>query len=247
MIKYVVTYLLLLLIFSCKKENAFDCFKSNGSEITVVRYPGSFAEIEVQDNIELTVSNGSEYKVEVSAGKNIIKNISTKVTDNVLILKNNNTCNFVRGYKRKIRLHVTTPYAQKVTNNGVGPLTFSDAFTQDTLVLRVVSSGDVYVNGSFYEIRSSTHGNGDVYFNGSTQNLIIYTSGTNFIRAENFSVTGRIYISTYSIGDAYFNLNGVGLFEYLIWETGNLRCKGKAGQTVNLGPTDSRGKVIRLD
>jgi hypothetical protein len=247
-IKRIFTYLLFLTAFlSCKKENEFDCFKSTGTDITEVRYPGAFKYIEVYDKIDVTIVKGAEYKVEVTAGKHIIGNISTKITGDVLQLENNNKCNFVRGYKREIKIKITTPYVIKVTNDGVGDITFAESFQQDTLFIRAENSGDTYVNGTFGQVQTSSHGNGDIYFTGSAKSLLIYTNGTNYIRADNFVVSDYIFISTYSIGDAYLNVEGLGLLDYYIWDAGNIYYKGNAKAIRNLSEIEAKGKAIQKE
>ena len=115
-----------------------DCFKSNGTEITDSRTPGQFKIIKTYDKIDLNITKGSEFKVEVVAGKNVIKNIKTKVADGILTIDNNNKCNFVRGYKRKVTVNVTSPYLVRVENHGVGTTTFSEGLCAgyDTIACR---------------------------------------------------------------------------------------------------------------
>jgi hypothetical protein len=54
---------LIPLISSCRKENAGDCFKSNGAETTRTRYPGEFKYLEAYDKMDVTIYKGAEYKV----------------------------------------------------------------------------------------------------------------------------------------------------------------------------------------
>jgi hypothetical protein len=241
-----ISSLLVLLLFSCRKENAFDCFKPNGAEVSEIRFPGEFTSVEVYDKINLVIYQGPEMKVEVIAGKNILKNISTNVSSGVLRVENLNTCNFVRGYKKVVKINITLPYLSKITNYGVGPVTIEN-FKQDTLRVRNENSGDTYINGTYTEVWTSSHGNGDVYLSGSAKSLQIYSNGTNYTRAENFSVSDYLYISTYSIGDAYLNLEGVGKFDYYIWRDGNIYYTGTPKSIYNLGSDSAAGKVIKLD
>jgi hypothetical protein len=242
------TYFLLLVLFvQCRKENAFDCFKSNGKQVTQARAPGEFTHIEVYNKFDVTIVSGSEYLVEITSGSNLLSNISTAVTNNVLKIENRNTCNFVRGYKQGISIRITVPRVDRVYNYGVGPITFDDGFAQDSLFVRAENSGDIHVNGTFRELRTSSHGNGDIYLSGSAENLLIYTYGTNYTHAENFSVSKQLYVSTYSIGDAYFNLTGTGHFQYYIWTDGNIYYRGKPGIIENLGEDKASGRLIEMD
>ncbi len=241
-----ITYLILISAFvSCKKENRTDCFKSNGDTVTEARYPGRFDSIAVYDKFDVTLSKGTEYKVEVTAGKHIIGNISTTVKNGNLRIENNNRCNFVRGYKHKLKIHITTPYIRKVFHDGVGPITFVDGFKQDTLFLRLENSGDIHLNGTFSVLSTSSHGNGDLYLSGTSDRLNMYTNGTNYIYGEDFRIKNYLYLSTYSIGDVQLNLQGLQIFEYLIWSSGNIYYKNAAQVMHDLGDGSGKGKAIK--
>jgi hypothetical protein len=233
------------LLLSCRKENALDCFKSNGKDITVARHTEAFDYIEAYDNLEVTIIQANEYKVEVTAGEHIINNISTKVSEGILKLDNTNKCNFVRGYKRKIKITVTVPRIVKITNHGVGPVTVDKNYKQDKIFLRAENSGDIYLNGSFTEVETSSHGNGDMYLSGDTKRLLIYSNGTNYTYAEGMKVSDFIFISTYSFGNAYFNLNGLSQIDYMIWSGGNIYYKGEAAIMRDLSEISAKGKAIK--
>ncbi|MDP1801191.1 MAG: DUF2807 domain-containing protein [Bacteroidota bacterium] len=227
-----------------------DCFKSTGTEITEVRYPGMFRNIEVRDNIEVNIRQGNEYRVDVIAGKNMVKNVTTVVTDTTLKIGNSATCNFVRGYKRKIVVNITMPYVSKIFNYGVNSIILDAGFNQDsTLYVRNENTGDTYINGKFKLVNTSSHGAGDMYLSGSSKILLVYSNGTNFTFAEKFTVTDQIFISNYSIGDAYLNLQGVTDFGYYIWKQGNIFYYGNPQSINNLGAgkADGKGQLIKKD
>lgn len=233
---------------SCKKENAFDCFTPNGSVISETRHFSDFTHVEVYDNIEVTVLKGNTCKAEVIAGKNIVTNISTQLKGDTLIITNKNVCNFVRGYKKKIKVHVTLPYVTKITHTSVAPLLFEPGFSQDTLLLRVTNSGDVHVNGSFKEVRVSSHGNGDVYISGTSNKLYVYTYGTNFVHAENFIVHDFTFVETLTLGDCIVNASGLNKLVYHIHaNAGNIYYKGVPASIENVGNSSVKGKAIQTD
>lgn len=235
----------MIFLASCTKETALDCFKSNGKDVTEIRYPGEFRVVQAYDNLEVNIVHGSEYKVEITAGEHIIKNISTKVVAETLKLDNTNTCNFVRGYKRKVKMTITAPYLDQASNYGVGPVTIEEGFDQDKFFVLAENSGDVYLNGNFGELRTSSHGNGDMYLKGKTKRLLVYSNGTNFTWADGLEVTDYIFISTYSIGDAYLNLDSTGTIDYYIWSDGNIYYKGPAHSTKRLNADATRGRLIQ--
>ncbi len=245
MIKSASKYLFFIFgLLACNKENAADCFKSNGKTVSEVRYPEPFHSLIVNDKIEVTVFKGSEYKVEVIAGKHLLKGIKTRVLDNELIIENTNKCNFVRGYKHRIKVYVTSPYIKKATNEGVSALTFDEQFNQDTLMVRCGGIGDVIVNGTFNVLFSSTHGGGDTYLNGSCNTLWIYANGTNYIHAQHLEVKNYIFIQTLSLGDITINANGLNQLDYNIESSGNIIYHGVPTILKNAGKQEGGGKAI---
>ena len=128
--KSLIVYLFLFLLStSCEKGHSADCFKSNGSDITETRYPGDFKNIEVSAQMDVYIYQGNEYKVEVTAGKHIIENIKTTVTNNLLSIENTSVCNFVRGYKRKVKINITVPFVSKIFRAvNIKPVFFSGSY-----------------------------------------------------------------------------------------------------------------------
>jgi hypothetical protein len=236
---------LLLTLASCKKENALDCFKSNGKDVSEFRKTESFSTVKINNKIDVTIFKGPEYKVEVRAGAPIIKNIATRVTGGELSLENNNTCNFVRGYKKTVQVNITAPYVKLVFNDGVGTVRFSDDFVQDTLLVKAGNSGDIHINGHFNEIRTSSHGNGDIYINGATNTLFVYAKGTNFLNAQNLSVYDYAFIETLSIGDCYLNAENLQKFEYNIWKSGNIYYTGNPAEIKDFSDHKGTGQAIK--
>ncbi len=219
-----------------------DCFKSNGKQITETRSPGEFDQVQIKDKMEVLIQYGSEHRVEISAGEHIISNIKSEVQGGVLKLDNTNTCNFVRGYKHNIRVVITLPYLRKLEHLGVGPATIN--LDQDSIFIRAENSGDTYLNGHFDEVRTSSHGNGDFYLNGTTNSLMVFSFGTNFLKAKNMLVNNYVYISTYSVGDMEINVSDHSLVDYLIWNGGNIYYTGHPLTLRNLSEKDAKGRLI---
>lgn len=241
-------YFFLVLVFtSCRKENALDCFKSNGKEITEVRMPGTFTMIDMNDNMDVTLVQGSETKVEVTGGEHIIKNISTKIEDGVLKIENKNKCNFVRGYKRHTTIKITLPYLYSIINNGVADLTVDENFVQDSIRIRAESSGDLYLNGKFDYVKAHSNGNGDIHLNGSCKSLEVFLNGTNFLHAENFVVSDYVFVQTLSKGDCFFNIDHLNKFEYIIYDVGNIYYKGSPTTISGFLEKDASGQLVKQD
>lgn len=234
-----------LALISCKKENALDCFKSNGATVTEKRNMPPFNVIKLYNKIDIYINQGPDYTIEVRTGKNIIKNIKTTVSDGVLTIDNSNKCNFVRGYKEKISINITLPYLTRSENRGVGTIRFSNTFTQDTLQVMAENSGDTYVYGTFNEIRTSSHNNGDIYLNGTCKRLFGYVFGTNVLNADSLKITNYVFVESISIGDCFINAPNGGILEYNIWRSGNIYYTGNPAQITNYSDGTGKGRLIK--
>ena len=74
---------------------------STGKTITEVRQPGNFNEIELDNNINLYITQGNYNQITIEAGENLMKRITTNVSNNCLYIKNQNTCNWVRELQER--------------------------------------------------------------------------------------------------------------------------------------------------
>ena len=241
-----LAYILILLAFStCKKENALDCFKGNGREISETRPLQPFDQVLVTDKFEVHVFQSQEFKVEVICGKNIIRNIETVVNDGVLTLSNHNKCNFVRGYKRQIRIHVFLPRIKLLVNDHVGVVTIDENYSQDSISVRVASSGDLHLNGTYRAVKTSSNSNGDMYLSGKTDKLWVFTTGVNYVQAKNMRVKDYMFIHTVTMGDCFVNADGTRQFDYNIQKSGNIYYTGEPQAIGNFSEPGSTGKLLK--
>ncbi len=241
--KYLIGSLILIFVLACSKDNRFACFTSSGKEITQARQINFFKNIRLIGKVTLIIQQGTEQSVEVFAGQNIIKNIKTKVDNQELVIEDKNTCNFVRGYKREIKVTITTPYLYELVNESVSNIYLRD-FRLDSLYIKAGSSGDNYISGNFKSVRISSHGNGDVYLNGATEAMAIYMNGENYIHATNFLVYGYLFLAHLSQGNCYLNLSETDLFNYSIQSAGNIYFQGKANTSEGTIESNAKGKLL---
>jgi Putative auto-transporter adhesin, head GIN domain len=242
MMRYFYCFFLLLFI-SCSKEKEFTCFSSSGKDISQTRKLESFIKIRSTSKIVLTIKQGVEQSVEVIAGKNIIHNVKTKVLNGELLIEDENTCNFVRGYKREIIVNVTTPYIYELINESVSSIYIKD-FKLDSIYLKATSSGDVFLSGQFNQIKISSHGNGDVYLNGETNGLVIYMNGENYVRSYDLKVFDYLFIAQLSLGDCFINVNETDLINYSIQKSGNIRYRGQLKKAEGTIEPGAKGKFL---
>lgn len=111
--KYLL-FLLSLILASCGLSE--DCIKSSGTKVVRDISVSAFENIYVFPGIELVITQGDEYAVQVEAGSNFIEQISAIVEGNSLMLKDESGCNWVRNYGQT-KVYVTAPNIVEIYSN----------------------------------------------------------------------------------------------------------------------------------
>ena len=105
-ILHIVTLCCLILVTSCGISE--DCFKGNGNQITQTFPFEGFSRVKVYDGVRLVVKEGPNYEVKIKTSDNIIDNLEVKLHGNILVIKDNSTCNIARDYGQTT-VYVTIP------------------------------------------------------------------------------------------------------------------------------------------
>ena len=106
MMKYSFYIVILLIATSCGISE--DCFKGNGKKVAQ-QYPfENFSKIKVFDGIGLVVKEGDKYEVKVETNSTILDNLEVKLEGDMLVLKDNSTCNIARDYGQT-KVFITIP------------------------------------------------------------------------------------------------------------------------------------------
>jgi hypothetical protein len=246
--KYFLTGALAVLAFvscltSCNKSTGFDCFKSTGAIEKVERAIPYFHSIQLNDNVNLYLVQSNQIKLELEAGKNLMNQIVTEVTgDSILVIGNNNSCNWVRSYNKPINVYLSFNELRNLEYRSVGDVTNADTLRSDSLQV------DIYEGAGNIELTLRTivcevnlhYGTVDVVLNGRSNANIFYQLGAGKIDASKL-LTGNVYLRNWSSNDM------------LIWATnflsveikglGNVYYKGNPGiQSSLIG----EGKLIPM-
>lgn len=85
-----------------------DCFKGNGNRITQSFPIENFTKIKVYDGVGLVIKEGPNYEVNIATSDNIIDDIEVRLNGDMLVVKDNSTCNISRDYGQTT-VYVTVP------------------------------------------------------------------------------------------------------------------------------------------
>lgn len=241
--KVIIFIICMSAFFSCKKENMADCFTSAGKTNVIYHDVKDFNCIELNDKMDLYLTQGSTFEVKVEAGANLQRLIKTELEGETLRVDNHNTCNFVRGYDHKISVYVTAPNFKHIKHAGLGTIKSVNTIIQDEISYRNENSGDLKLDVNTKKILGSSHGNGDTYLTGISESLEIDYNGTNYLYADGLNVTSYIYLHSLTIGHTYIKAPENGLMDIIIERSGNIYYTGNPS-VIHLTKKD-KGDLIK--
>ena len=231
--KLVIVICCLLVFTSCKNENRCDCFKSSGKTNVIYHNVSNFNSIYLADKMDLHLTQGPNFEVRVEAGSNLQKLIKAELDGETLKVVNNNKCNWVRGYKQKIKIYITAPYFKYIKHAGLGTIESTNTIVQDQINLRVENSGDLKLDLNTAKIMASAHGNGNMYLTGKTDRLESDYTGTNYLYADGLIIKDYVYLHSVTIGHTHINAPDNGLMDIILDRAGNVYYTGNPSK-VNL-------------
>jgi len=200
----------------------FDCFKSTGDVITEHRSVPAFTEVEVHDNVNLTFVQDSFTYIEVCAGENLLPLIVTEIQNGKLLIRNNNTCNWVRDYSIPINIFAHIPKLRRVETYSSGKISSLNTLLCDTIEGNNRGNGDIELNVSALEVYCK-HAMGDNTFTGNAEYLYIYTTSIGFANCTGLIVNKATVINK---GTGYSYVNACDKLDVELTSAGNIYYTG---------------------
>ncbi|WPY98081.1 head GIN domain-containing protein [Christiangramia sp. OXR-203] len=168
-----------IVLWSCDSEDANDCFQKAGAITSEEIVLESFDEILVYDKIKLFIEQGESQKVIVETGENLRNEVSAKVINGQLVLRNENDCNFVRDFNNT-KVYVTVPdltylrHAGNLMIESVGTLRLNELWlvseNQDKDI-EVYTNGDFKLDLKVKNFRITSDNYSHFFLSGSVENF----------------------------------------------------------------------------
>jgi hypothetical protein len=122
-------------LVSCNKGGV--CVSNSGPVILQERPTAPFDSIDLADNVNLILTQDSVDKITVEAGNKVIGGITTEVLNRQLIIRNHNTCNWLRSYDKPLSVHVSVKKLWKIYYNGAGNISTTNTLKGDSVKLEI--------------------------------------------------------------------------------------------------------------
>ncbi len=177
--KKIILLLIIIAFSACDSEEINDCIQTSGSIVQKEIEVADFNEIMVYDKIKLFIEQGSEQKIVIETGENLVNEITIEVIEDRLILKNGNRCNLFRDYGIT-KIYVTTPELTYLRHAGNIPLESVGILEFDELWLVSENQAldpDIRTNGNFIldlkvkNLRITNDNYSHFFLSGSVQNF----------------------------------------------------------------------------
>ncbi len=180
----IISFILIILLqfTSCKRVPL-----STGEMTTEVRQLEHFSKLKLFNNVNVTIMPCDTFMIEISAGKNLLKNITSEVNNDTLIIKNNNLCNWLRDYDSPVNATIYLKKIYYIHYESVGDLKCNESL--------------IDYNNNFYLFVDEGSGNIDLelYYKDVT---LFVDDGSCVINIDGYADNAYITNKTFGILDA---------------------------------------------
>lgn len=225
-----LVYIVCIVLFaSCNSESAGDCFQTTGPIIQEEVSLDTFDKILVNRDVELIVKDGTEQKVVIETGKNLLNDVEAVVVDGKLILSDNNSCNYVRDYGIT-KVFVTSPNITEIRSSTQYDISSDGVLTYPSLTIlsEDYNSPNTFTVGNFrLQIDNTSfsvvfNNLSNCYVSGNTTNLnVTYAAGLSRFEGRNL-IAQKVHVWNRSSNDMI--INPIQQITGKISGTGNVIC-----------------------
>jgi hypothetical protein len=239
-----IIILFILFTTSCEKNSIGDCFKSTGPINVVERPVSGFHTVVLKDNIDLELQSSNLNRLTLEAGNNLLNKIKTEVIDSVLIIENNNSCNWVRDYNAPLKAYLSFTKLDTIQYESIGNISSQDTIIIENLVINVwEGAGEISFSVKASMLFCNLHyGTAEIKMKGISDNCFVYSASFGLVNNLNL-VSDNVYLRTRSSNNVY--LKATHSLEASIENIGNVYYQGNP-PNINLNQTGT-GELIKLE
>ncbi|NHN25606.1 DUF2807 domain-containing protein [Flavobacterium jejuense] len=232
--KYIAIISLLFIITSCGISE--DCFKGNGNRISQNFPLESFTKIKIYDGVGLIIKEGLDYEVRVETSENIIDELDVKLEGDMLVVKDNSTCNIVRDYgQTKVFITIpdgtNLPLIQQLELHSKTEQNIQSEGVLHSPIIRLFSldesegsgTGDFYISVDNGQLVVETNNVSNFYINGHCDEMLLnFYFGNGRLYGEKLDVEK---IKVFHRGSNDMIVKPIQKIEGTIYATGNVILK----------------------
>ena len=202
----------LIILLSCDSESKGDCFQTEGTTVQQEILVSVFEKILVNRDVELIVKDGLDYKVVIETGENLMNDVEVVVVDNLLLLSDNNTCNYVRIYGIT-KVFVTAPNITEIRSSSQYDISSDGILNYDKIALvsenfnapESFTVGDFRMQFNSEKINIAANNISSFYVSGQVEDLFIgFYSGLGRFQGESL-IAQNVHVFHRGSNDMFVN------------------------------------------
>ena len=199
--RIIVALFIFLSFLSCKKVENRNCIKSVGVEVVKDLDLPFFNKLQLYEKIKFVLVEDSINKVILSGGKNLLTKTDVRISDDTLIIKNSNKCNFLRDYSKIVTAEIHFKELIGLRYFGTELLTNKGVLNLPWFILSIESSsGSVNLNINSNVIFASTGNYGDFILSGKTNVAYLDINNNGFCNTSSLLVKDSIKVTSRTMG-----------------------------------------------
>jgi len=226
---------------SCS-EGGFFKTGNPGTERRTIR---GFTYVEIRDVFNVTLRHGENTGVVIKCGEALIPGIKTSLSNDTLIISNENHFDWTRKYSR-IELIIETDSVEKITLDEPCKMVTDGVFRQDKLIVWATNNLteiDMEIETGHFYLVNSWINTGNYRLRGSTNYAYLVINGTANLDASEL-MADDMYLEQKSVDDIHVNVDNY--LTYSIMNSGSIFCYNNPANIEESGNSGT-GKLIIID
>lgn len=231
---------------SCNKAEDRACLKFVGDETTKVISLQKTDSLYLFDNLIYTLVPDTVNFIKLKGGENLLNHIEYSNYNEKLEVRNNNRCNFLRSYKKKIEAYIHVKEIKFIHFEGAEKLTNQDTLVSGELRLFIRDGAgpvDLTVDNGYLSV-VVTHGWGDFTIHGRTTSAFLNCSTNSFCNTSDLEVISGLKVYSNTGGNMLVNAEGTYL-NATIKRDGDILYKGDPNSIELSG--DGDGELLKIE
>lgn len=245
--RLIILLLVLVGFYSCKKPTERACFKTAGKESVVeIPFLESIDSLTLYDNLIYLIIPSSENKVEISGSENLISFIDVSVNNGMMVIKDDNRCNFLRSYKNEIYVNIYANDIKFIEYLGSNSLKSKDTLLSNELRLYLkdgAGSVDLTLKNG-YTSAIASNGYGDFVLAGETSILYLHCNSNTFCDTRAMKVEEKVTVRSNTVGNIWINADNAVLDVYIQYQGDVGYIGNPSSKKVKI---DGKGSLINLN
>jgi len=220
-VKHLLILLALFGSISCNKEQLDDCITSSGPERTETRLLEYFNTVQISGftDVYITRDLSKPISATVTAGRNLLGQMTTDVDNGTLYIENQNVCNWVRKFNQRTKIILNVHDLALLRTTQDAAITGSDLLLLDAIKVINEGSNNIYLHVDAKQLSAISKLQGDISIDGRADVLVAYTENLGKLNLEGCK-GDFVFVTHHGRND--IRVHAFKLLEVYIYNTGNV-------------------------